>query len=292
MRRKRRPGAERTPRIAAAGQAALESIRSENRAAAARLRACHALYTACWQEEEDRDIAALSAADGGGHPPAHAVIDPFDVACAELVAVYGIHQNRAAAMLELATRMVTTFPAMIDAMESGRLDERTASMLVRQMRTVDSRFVADVQQAVVDWLMAAIDSGARPGRQAILAETDRIIEEHDPEGVLLRREEALRDRNVQIRRGIDGMSDLHAYLSTPEAQAIYDSLQKAALHGQDDPPAAESGETVSGDAPYRGIGEYRADALVDALLGPADLSTADHDPAADHPAAGHAPAAD
>ena len=277
--------------IGAAGRFALEALHAENRASAARLRACHALYEACEDEYTDAYITALCGEDNcvgdcvgdnvvktcsgqvkdadhdrvrasspdGSSPADYAVLDPFSVACAELVAAYGVHHNRAKAMLNLAKDLVLRFPAMLDAMDTGRLDERTASMLANQMRTVDERHRDAVHRAVIDWLMSAIDSGRRPGRYAILEETDRIIGEHDPEGVLIRRQQALRKRNVSMRRGIDGMADLRAHLSSPEAQAIYDALDKSATEAKN-----QDGGDLS-----RGVGEYRADALVDALLGPA-----------------------
>lgn len=291
------PAAEERDSIAAigaAGRLALEALHAENRACAARLRACHALYEACEDECTDAYITALCGEDNCvgdcvGHnviktcsgkvpdadhdrarvsspdsssPPDYAVLDPFSVACAELVAVYGVHHNRAKAMLNLAKDLVLRFPAMLAAMDTGRLDERTASMLAHQMRTVDERHLDAVHRAVIDWLMGAIDSGRRPGRSAMLEETDRIIAEHDPEGVLLRRQQALRERNVNLRRGVDGMATLRAHLSAPEAEAIYEALQKAAT----------TARNQLGDALSRGWGELRADALVDALLGPADSS--------------------
>lgn len=263
----------RTAEVREAGGLALAALHAENRAAAARLRACHELHQLCEELQTIRDIEA------GWGPELdqrrdHAVVDPLDIACAELVAAYGVHHHRASAMLKLATSLVTEFPAIIEAMESGRLDEYTATMLARHMRTVDFTHRGDVHRAVIDWLMGAIDSGRRPGRKAILDETDRIISEHDPEGVLLRRAQAVRERNVRTRRESDGMSTLRAYITTAEARAIELLIQKAATAQKEREKADRIAAAKDPDAPsfdvetIRTNDQLRADALVDLLLGP------------------------
>lgn len=289
--------------VKAAGQFALDALYAENRASADRLRACFALHQLCVDEQMDRDIAAgyydpdtypdslgpdarPSTCPGSrpstrpGAHPSHAEIDPLDIACAELVARYGVHHHRASAMLKIAIDLVQRFPAMITEMESGWLDERTASMLSRHMRTVDSTVRDAVQRAVLDWLRSAIAAGERPGRDAILARTDHIIREHDPAGVLARRESALRERHVRVRRRPDGMADLTAHLSAAEASSISSVLDAATKEAIERDKAARIDAVRRGDTPdearengagpflgERSNGERRADALVDALLG-------------------------
>ncbi|WP_295652562.1 HNH endonuclease signature motif containing protein [uncultured Dietzia sp.] len=260
-------------RIPEASKAVLEALQAENRAAAARLRACYALLDICDNVEFQR------AVDAGydpmcEEPQDYALIDPFDIACAEIVAAYGVHTHRARALIKLSITLVNNFPALLEAMECGRLDEATVKMLARQMRVVESRFRSDVQKAVVDWLLGAIDAGQRPGRDRILSQTDRIIEESDPDGVLARRRRAITERNVQVRRSSDGMTQLHAYLTSAEAAALYEALQMSA-RDQIKKEKDSRGEStryvdagVCDNSPGRRIGERRADALVDAILGP------------------------
>lgn len=290
--------------LSAAGRAALEALHVENRASAARLRACYALHQLCEDEQFERDVEAghldpenylctpgPGGAGGRGRRD-HSVLDPFTVACAELIAHFGVHQRRASAMLTLAVNLVERFPALISAMESGRLDERTAGMLASHMRTVDSTVLRAVQQAVIDWLLAAIAAGERPGRDAILSRTDQIIAEHDPIGIRARRAAAVRERNVNIRRKPDGMADLTAHLTAGEASTISAALdgavkaeltrEKAAREAAAEAMAAGAatsaaeGDSGHGGPPApgaipllgeRGNGERRADALVGALLG-------------------------
>lgn len=282
--------------VAVAGQAALEALHAENRASAVRLRACYSLYEICVEEQFTRDVEAghydpdgYADTPGPRSRPGYAEVDPMDIACAELVARYGVHHHRGSAILKLAIALTERFPAMISAMESGWLDERTANMLAQHMRTVDSSVLFAAQRAVLDWLLDAIIAGKRPGRDAILAQTDRIIHGLDPAGVLARRKEALRERHVRIRRRPDGMSDLTAHLPAAEASTIssvLDSAAREALSRQnaDRMNTVRDGRTSSEDAQEgegvllgeRTHGERRADALVDALLG----SAADTDAAA------------
>lgn len=320
--------------ISAAGIAALEALHAENRAAGARMRACYALHQLCVDEQFDRDLASGlidpdaeppapspgargrrsasaprptpqdSSERPGGGTPDHAVVDPMAVACAELVARYGVHHNRAHSLLTLAVTLVEQFPALLEAMEDGRVDEDTARTLARHMRTVDSRSRHRVQRELVDWLLAAIAAGARPGRDALLSRTDQIIKEFDPDGVLARRAAAVRERNVRVRRRPDGMADLNAHLTAAEATSIsaaLDSTVAAALarekaereesarnyvdgaadsdqSAEADQPASDS-RTATAEVNDTGLpgvgpfgprpdrGERRADALVDAILG-------------------------
>lgn len=295
--------------LSAAGRAALDALQAENRASAARLRACYALHQLCEDEQFERDVEAghldpenyLDTPGDGGpfgrNRPDHAVLDPFTVACAELVAHFGVHQRRASAMLTLAVNLVENFPALLSAMESGRLDERTAGMLASHMRTVDSTVRRAVQQAVVDWLLAALAAGERPGRNAILSRTDQIIAAHDPIGIRARRAAAARERNVSIRRKPDGMADLTAHLTAVEASTISAALDSAASAEVAREKAARksaaadiaaaagmaaaagnsdtAGDPGTGAASHDAIpllgersnGERRADALIGALLG-------------------------
>lgn len=270
------------PRISAASQAALESLYAENRACAARLRACHTLYEICEDEHYDQLFAA------GYNPETedrrdYAMVDAFDMASSEIVAAYGVHIHRAKALLTLARNLIECFPNVVEAMESGRLDERTAELLVKHMRTVSAVHRSAVQKAVIDWLMDAIDSGRRPGRTAILNKTDSIIEKHDPDGVLARRADALKDRHVQIRRGRDGMSVLHVKLSSVEASTIFQVLQDIARERAAGDRAARAaagkrnGPAADTPPEERTMGQRRADALVDALLGPSSTSAAPAD---------------
>lgn len=255
------PAQKPGPQVRALTLAALDALYAENRAAAARIRACRELFVMCDEEQLDRAIAA-GYGPGLDEKPSYAIIDPLHVACAEIVAAYGVHHHRARQLITLANDLTQRFPALLEAMETGDIDESTAAMLAGHMRTVDESVLSQVQRDVTDWLLEAINSGRRPGRHAILNETDRIIRQRDPEGVILRRERARAERNVRLRRGIDGMSDLNARLSATDALAISEALDQVANEQLRQKPGAAATR-----------GQLRADALVDALLGPADGPT-------------------
>lgn len=259
------PVQEPGPHVRALTLAALDALHAENRAAAARLRACRKLYEMCDDEQLDRAIAA-GYGPGLDEKPSYAIIDPLHVACAEIVAAYGVHHHRAKTLITLANNLSQRFPALLGAMEEGWLDEHTASLLARHMRTVDESVLGRVQRDVIDWLLDAISSGRRPGRDAILNHTDRIIGAHDPDGVLARRERALYGRNVRVRRSTDGMADLNAHLAATDAEAISEALNEIAR--------AQKRQAFSG----ADLGRLRADALVDALLGTNDPSPSGPDP--------------
>ncbi|HMT49091.1 HNH endonuclease signature motif containing protein [uncultured Dietzia sp.] len=272
--------AGRTAGVAAAGRAAMEALRAENRAAAARVRACHELLDLCEEEQLVRDLeAGYYDPDGPERPRDHAVLDPFDVACAEVVAVYGAHHNRASAMLTQARTLVLSFPGIVEAMEDGLLDEATATLLTRHMRTVDPSVLDNVHRLVVDWLVASIESGDRPGRNAILSMTDKIIASFDPAGVLARCRAAVRERRVRVRRGVDGMADLHALLSSTEAEAIRKTLDATARDVAERERAARveaARRSADPSADYSDpttLDERRADALVEAVLGSTPLGS-------------------
>ncbi|MFJ6110676.1 DUF222 domain-containing protein [Dietzia maris] len=261
-----------SPAVTAASSAALAALNAENRAAAARLRACHDLWATCREEQELRDIAA-GYGPGLDQRPEHAVIDPLTIATSEIVAAYGVHHNRARSLLTLAITLVTKFPCLVEAMDTGHLDEATATLLARHMRTVDSLHRDAVHREVIDWLLAALAAGRRPGRDAILSHTDRIIAAHDPDGVRLRRTAAVRERRVTLRRGPDGMADLTAHLTATEASAIHTLLQTRATaqRHRDTRTRVETTRRHGADAldtdTIRSMDELRADALVTALLG-------------------------
>ncbi|WP_163376519.1 HNH endonuclease signature motif containing protein [Dietzia sp. Alg238-R159] len=261
-----------SPAVTAASSAALAALHAENRAAAARLRACHDLWATCREEQELRDIAA-GYGPGLDQRPEHAVIDPLTIATSEIVATYGVHHNRARSLLTLAITLVTKFPSLVEAMDTGRLDEATATLLARHMRTVDSLHRDAVHREVIDWLLAALAAGRRPGRDAILAHTDRIIAAHDPDGVRQRRTTAVRERRITLRRGPDGMADLTAHLTATEAFAIHTLLQTRATEQRHrdtrtrvETTRRHGADTLDTDN-IRSMDELRADALVTAILG-------------------------
>ena len=204
-------------RVASVARAARLATEAENRAAAARLRAVHAVWRECSDQVSDghalEELFGITA-------PRHAVLDPWERAREALVVALGVHTHRAGALLGLATRMCERYPALLAAMEAGRLDEYTAGLLARQLERVDASVLPAVLQEYLDWYLGGLDEGRRPGRHAQLRMVDRIVAAHDPEGLRRRREFARRTRGVHVRPRGDGLCGLSAVLDTAEAALV------------------------------------------------------------------------
>src|SRR5699024_5699715 len=142
--------------------------------------------------------------------PVYADVDPFELCCPHLIAVFPLSSGRAATMVSLSVDLTERYPAVLAALAAGRLDQRAAELLARQMRTVDPAVLSRVQQEAVDAYLAAIEAGERPGEGAVRGMVDEIIARHDADGIRQRREDASRDRGVTVSRGSDGMSTVWA----------------------------------------------------------------------------------
>src|SRR5699024_348363 len=235
-------GASVTADRSAASRAAWEA---DARAAAARLKACYALYRGCVHEE------ASGARDDVR--PGYAVVDPFELCCTHLIAVFPLSSGRAATMVSLSVDLTERYPAVLAALAAGRLDQRAAELLARQMRTVDPAVLSRVQQEAVDAYLAAIEAGERPGEGAVRGMVDEIIARHDADGIRQRREDASRDRGVTVSRGADGMSTVWATLASDEAAVLAEKLDQRAEE--------------FADLAHYSLAERRADALMSLVLG-------------------------
>lgn len=214
-----------------------------NRADGERLKACYALFRACVRGE-------ASGVDDECRP-GYAVVSPFDVCSNHLVATFAISTGRADRMISLSVDLTERYPAVLEALVQGRIDQRAAELLARQLRTVDDSVVARVQQEAVDDYLAAIEGGERPGDKAVRDSIDGIIRRHDADGVRRRQDDASRDRGVGISKGADGMSTVWATLASDEAAVLAEKLdQRAAAFGE--------GADMSRDS----LAERRADALM------------------------------
>lgn len=202
-----------TPPLSVAAKAAWVAC---NSADGTRLSACYRLYRECVADK------------GDDSRPGYAVIDPFDVCSTRLVALFAVSLVRAGTMTSLAIDLTERYPAVLAALAAGRLEQRIAQLLARQMRTVDPEVVLQVQQQVVDAYLAAIESGERPGDGAVREMVDEIIRRVDADGIRRRREDASRDRGASIRKGADGMATLWATLAADEAAALSEAIDRRA----------------------------------------------------------------
>ncbi|AVM63750.1 HNH endonuclease [Dietzia sp. oral taxon 368] len=260
--------------------AAREGWAAENRAAAQRLVACYALLQECWRE--------YGHGIDGSHEarPGHAVVDGLVAAAGYVVAAMSISARRAEKMLSFAWELHTRYPAILEAMAAGLMEQRVAELLARQMATVRGDVLEQVQRQVVDDYLNGIAAGNRLGDKALRDDIDAVIGRHDPDAIRLRKEDANRGRGVRIGKGVDGMSTVSALLATEEAAVLAEALDQCVAEHQaadDDATAAAAARTADPDTdpdepePNYSTAERRADALMSLICG----DTPTHPDAAD-----------
>ncbi|MBS7546743.1 DUF222 domain-containing protein, partial [Dietzia sp. Marseille-Q0999] len=164
--------------------AAREGWAAENRAAAQRLVACYALLQECWRE--------YGHGIDGSHEarPGHAVVDGLVAAAGYVVAAMSISARRAEKMLSFAWELHTRYPAILEAMAAGLMEQRVAELLARQMATVRGDVLDQVQRQVVEDYLNGVAAGIRLGDKALRDEIDAVIGRHDPDAIRLRKEDA------------------------------------------------------------------------------------------------------
>ncbi|MFK0009462.1 HNH endonuclease [Paenarthrobacter sp. NPDC090520] len=158
--------------------------------------------------------------------------------------------NKGARLLGLAKALVTEMPRTLAALETGRLNEWRATLLVRETACLS---VED--RGAVDEELAA-DTGTFDGRgdRAIVALVKAASYRRDPASVTRRAAYAVNERTVGLRPAPDTMTYLTALLPVAQGVAAYAALTRA----------AGTARSV-GDA--RSKGQVMADTLVERLTG-------------------------
>ncbi|AWH91901.1 hypothetical protein A6035_06705 [Dietzia lutea] len=251
--------------------AAREGWAAENRAAAQRLVACYALLQECWRE--------YGHGIDGSHEarPGHAVVDGLVAAAGYVVAAMSISARRAEKMLSFSWELHTRYPAILEAMAAGLMEQRVAELLTRQMSTVRGDVLEQIQRQAVEDYLGGVAAGIRLGDKALRDEIDAVIGRHDPDAIRLRKEDASRTRGVRIGKGVDGMSSVSALLATEEAAVLAEALdQRVAEHDAADAGAAAAQAAARAadpdtdpdePEPHYSKAERRADALMSLICG-------------------------
>ncbi|MBS7547149.1 HNH endonuclease signature motif containing protein, partial [Dietzia massiliensis] len=265
-------------------------------AAAQRLVACYALLQECWRE--------YGHGVDGSHEarPGHAVVDGLVAAAGYVVAAMSISARRAEKMLSFSWELHTRYPAILEAMAAGLMEQRVAELLARQMATVRGDVLDQVQRQVVEDYLNGVAAGIRLGDKALRDEIDAVIGRHDPDAIRLRKEDASRTRGVRIGKGVDGMSSVSALLATEEAAVLAEALDQrvADQDAADAAAAAAAARAADPDTdpdepepePHYSKAERRADALMSLICGDTptnpdtDTATDDANGAAGAPATG------
>ena len=133
-------------------------------------------------------------------------------------------------------------PAVADALASGLIDVRKATVVVEDLLHVPEPSAQAAASAVL------VDAPSMTAPQ-IRARLRRLEIDRDPDGVATRHERARKERHVELTPTTDSMAWLAAWLPADDAVSIYTAL--TAIAG-----------TAAADDP-RPLGARRADALVD-----------------------------
>jgi hypothetical protein len=157
------------------------------------------------------DYAAASAAGqlcADGTPRRYHKYAPEELALALDMTVAA-----ASNLLELAVTTTQRLPATLAMMEAGELDLRRVQMLADVTRPLPD----DVTRQVEDYVLARAE-----GRNAseVRRVATRAVHRFDPDGVEQRHRARKKERRVELWPLDDGMAELRAYLTAPDATLI------------------------------------------------------------------------
>ena len=264
----RRPGLSLSDLLSEATGALRAGWEAENRATGLRYKAAHEVMARCIDHPDCADDAEVPR-------PGRAVIAPEVMAGSYLVRELAISSDRAERMLSFAADLHFRYPAILQAMLDGLMEERTAQGLAAQMSCVHDDHLARIQQQVVDDYLATLASGTILGDHARNARADAIIGRYDPDGIRIRKTDAARRRGVWFRKGQDGMSTMNATLRSDEAAVLAEAIDAKVAQ---DLAAEKEAAAAAADAAAAAAADADADAARDNdTAGPAADSSSTHD---------------
>ncbi len=153
-------------------------------------------------------------------------------------------------LLGLARALVTEMPHTLAALDTGRLNEWRATLLVRETACLNAAY----RTAVDEELAADTGTFDGAGDRAIISTAKAAAYRHDPRSVTQRAAHAETERTVSLRPAPDTMCYLTALLPVAAGVAAYAALTRHADTAQ-----------ATGDPRTRG--QLMADALVERITG-------------------------
>lgn len=165
----------------------------------------------------------------------------------ELAAALRTTEHMASELISLAEALVHRYPAVLDSLESARISERHASILVDGLDTVEPALRSDLLSRALTMAEAEpVGTFRRLLRKLIdTVRSDTLAERHAA---------ALTGRRIATEPAGDGMSWLHALIPTVEVTAIHGRVTSIAKT-----------ITAQGDD-ERTLDQVRADVLCDLLI--------------------------
>lgn len=174
--------------------------------------------------------------------------------------------HRGGQHLGQAKALVHEMPRTLAALQSGRISEWRATILVRETAVL----TREHRSAVDDEVASDLGSLEQLGDRALAARVKQVAYRLDPRSVVERARRAERERRVTIRAAPDTMAYLTALLPARDAIAAHTSLARAADAARNQGTGPEGGET-------RGRGQLMADLLVASCTGAAPGSRGPED---------------
>lgn len=157
---------------------------------------------------------------------------------------------RGSRLLGLAKALLTEMPRTLAALESGRLNEWRATLLVKETACLGAE-----DRCAVDEELAA-DTGVFDGAgdRAIIAAARTAAYRRDPRSVTQRASHAAAERHVSLRPAPDTMTYLTALLPVAQGVAVHAALSRHA-------------DSLRSGGEARSRGQIMADALVERTTG-------------------------
>ncbi len=220
----------------------------------ARLLALTERRTAALAAERAELVAQLAgqrpaSADGGrSMASVPEVMDVSEWLPCELALVHPYGERRAGRVIRTSLALTWRFPATLDLLARGGIDEARAEAVVDLLEPLDEHLAARVEALVLP---------KAPGRTPtdLRASTRRCIDRLDPEARERRHRRAQADADVRWWPTEDGMARMAADLTLPAAAAcgeVIDGLARQLRDGGDERP----------------IGQLRAEVFSDLVLRP------------------------
>ena len=198
-----------------------------------------------------------------------------DAARSEIALAARWSELQAQTRLETARLLHALLPKTADALALGSISQLHATVIADGAARLAAGFGVDATHPdathnTAAWCSLTAVVSELDGRASVIAAHStrtatrsavmRIVDRLDPKGMHRRREHAARDRGVWVQPEGDGNSLLFARMSSMQAEACLSRIRERAAANRSDSVAA-------GNRDPRGIGELRAEAYAEIVLG-------------------------